>query len=140
VDMKLEVVTVPVTDIDRAAQFYKDLGWRLDADLGSGNSRVVQLTPPGSPCSVHLRLDGAHRRFLVVSDVEAARDELVAAGVAVGEYSHTSARTASARGWTRSGAATGPTPRSPTPTATSGCSRRSPSGCPAADRPGQEEL
>jgi catechol 2,3-dioxygenase-like lactoylglutathione lyase family enzyme len=89
VDMKLEVVTVPVTDIDRAAQFYKDLGWRLDADLGSGNSRVVQLTPPGSPCSVHLRLDGAHRRFrFVVSDVEAARDELVAAGVAVGEYSH----------------------------------------------------
>ena len=87
-DMQLEVVTVPVTDIDRAAQFYKALGWRLDADLGSGNSRVVQLTPPGSRCSVHLRTGSAHRPHLVVADVEAARDELLGAGVPVGEFFH----------------------------------------------------
>ena len=54
-DMKLEVVVVPVSDTERAKQFYEALGWRLDADLGTGENRVVQLTPPGSACSIHLR-------------------------------------------------------------------------------------
>jgi catechol 2,3-dioxygenase-like lactoylglutathione lyase family enzyme len=88
VDMKLEVVTLPVTDVDRAAQFYKGLGWRLDADLGSGANRVVQLTPPGSTCSVHLRPGSSHRPYLVVPDVEAARAELVGLGAAVGDFFH----------------------------------------------------
>jgi hypothetical protein len=53
-DMKLEVVVIPVSDVDRAKRFYGGLGWRLDADLASGNEfRVVQFTPPGSPCSIH---------------------------------------------------------------------------------------
>jgi len=53
-DMKLEIVVIPVSDVDRAKRFYGGLGWRLDADLASGNEfRVVQFTPPGSPCSIH---------------------------------------------------------------------------------------
>jgi catechol 2,3-dioxygenase-like lactoylglutathione lyase family enzyme len=86
--MLLEVVVLPVADIDRAAQFYKGLGWRLDADLGSGDGRVVQLTPPGSRCSVHLRTGTAHRQFLVVPDIEQARAELVGLGATVGDYFH----------------------------------------------------
>jgi catechol 2,3-dioxygenase-like lactoylglutathione lyase family enzyme len=87
--MKLEVVALPVSDIDRAKQFYEELGWRLDADLGTGESRGVQLTPPGSACSVHLRTAGAPRSpFLVVADVEKARAELAEHGVAVGEIFH----------------------------------------------------
>jgi catechol 2,3-dioxygenase-like lactoylglutathione lyase family enzyme len=88
VDMKIEVVTLPVTDVDRAAQFYKGLGWRLDADLGSGAGRVVQLTPPGSVCSVHLRPGSSRRPYLVVADVEQARDELAGEGVVVGGFFH----------------------------------------------------
>jgi catechol 2,3-dioxygenase-like lactoylglutathione lyase family enzyme len=88
VDMKLEVVAVPVTDVERAKEFYKSLGWRLDADLGSGPGRVVQLTPPGSPCSVHLRAGSTGRPFLVVTDIEAARTELADHGVEVGATWH----------------------------------------------------
>jgi catechol 2,3-dioxygenase-like lactoylglutathione lyase family enzyme len=88
IDMKLEVVIIPVSDIDRAKQFYQGLGWRLDADITGGDGRVVQLTPPGSPCSIHLR----QRRhdapggvsagtWLVVSDIQAARAELLRHGV-----------------------------------------------------------
>ena len=54
-DMKLEVVVIPVSDIDRAKRFYEGLGWRVDADISGGDGRVVQLTPPASPCSIHLR-------------------------------------------------------------------------------------
>jgi catechol 2,3-dioxygenase-like lactoylglutathione lyase family enzyme len=94
IDMKLEVVVVPVSDIDRAKRFYEGLRWRVDADLTSGDgSRVVQLTPPGSPCSIHLRQrnsDGARSAgtWLIVSDIEAARAELVDHGVDVGEVFH----------------------------------------------------
>ncbi len=96
IDMKLEVVIIPVSDIDRAKRFYEGLGWRLDADLTSGDgSRVVQLTPPGSPCSVHLRQRNrdapggiSSGTWLIVTDIEAARLELMAHGVDVGEVFH----------------------------------------------------
>jgi catechol 2,3-dioxygenase-like lactoylglutathione lyase family enzyme len=89
VDMKLEVVSVPVSDIDAAKRFYEGLGWRLDADLGTGESRGVQLTPPGSACSVHLRMATAVRDpFLVVADIEKTRAELAEHGVVVGEIVH----------------------------------------------------
>jgi catechol 2,3-dioxygenase-like lactoylglutathione lyase family enzyme len=93
-DFKLEVVVIPVSDIDRAKRFYEGLGWRLDADIVSGDgSRVVQLTPPGSPCSIHLRQgkpDGQRGAgtWLIVSDIDAARAELVAHGVDVSGVFH----------------------------------------------------
>jgi catechol 2,3-dioxygenase-like lactoylglutathione lyase family enzyme len=84
VDMKLEVVTVPVSDVDRAKEFYASLGWRLDATPPV----VVQFTPPGSGCSVQSGPNrtpaapgSAQGLFLIVSDIEAARDKLAAAGV-----------------------------------------------------------
>ena len=94
--MKLEVVVLPVSDVDRAKHFYKQLGWREDADLASGaDYRVVQLTPPGSPCSVIFgtglssaapgSVQGLH---LVVSDIAAARAELVEGGADVSEVFH----------------------------------------------------
>src|SRR6478735_4806052 len=84
VDLKLEVVVIPVSDVDRAKRFYAGLGWRLDADFAAGNTwRVVQFTPPGSPCSIHFgkglttATPGSFRNlYLVVSDLEAARAEL----------------------------------------------------------------
>jgi catechol 2,3-dioxygenase-like lactoylglutathione lyase family enzyme len=95
-DMKLEVVVIPVSDIDRAKTFYQRLGWRLDADLISGDgSRVVQFTPPGSPCSIHLRQRNhdapggvSAGTWLIVSDVEAARAELVSRGADVSGVFH----------------------------------------------------
>jgi catechol 2,3-dioxygenase-like lactoylglutathione lyase family enzyme len=95
-DMKLEVVVIPVTDVDRAKHFYGGLGWRLDADFAVGASfRVVQFTPPGSPCSIHFgsgvtaAAPGSTRGlFLIVSDIEAARSGLVAHGAAVSEIFH----------------------------------------------------
>src|SRR3954468_18221971 len=84
VDMKLESVTIPVADVDRAKAFYEGLGWRLDADLGGGDFRIVQLTPPGSACSVQFgtgltsATPGAAQNLLVVSDIEAAQGQLVA--------------------------------------------------------------
>ena len=96
VDMKLEVVVVPVSDVDRAKQFYKTLGWREDADVVlEDDFRLVQMTPPGSGCSIHIgtgmgseRPGSAGNLFLAVDDVEAARAELVAQGVDVGEIVH----------------------------------------------------
>ena len=91
VDMKLEVVTIPVSDIDRAKEFYGGLGWRLDADFKDGSDRAVQFTPPGSQCSIHLgkKMAGpAQGLFLVVSDIEAARDDLVRHSVEVSEVFH----------------------------------------------------
>jgi catechol 2,3-dioxygenase-like lactoylglutathione lyase family enzyme len=96
VDMKLEVVVVPVSDVDRAKAFYQSLGWRLDADVpGDGGFRVVQLTPPGSACSVIFGSGvttappgSAEGLQLVVTDIEAARAEVIEQGVAVSEVFH----------------------------------------------------
>lgn len=96
VDLKLEVVVIPVTDIDRAKRFYEGLGWRVDADLTSGEgSRVVQLTPHGSPCSIHLRQRNhdspggvSAGTWLIVSDIEAARAELIGRGAEVSGVFH----------------------------------------------------
>ncbi|CAB3757181.1 VOC family protein [Paraburkholderia humisilvae] len=96
VDMKLEVVVIPVSDVDRAKQFYAGLGWRLDVDIAKdGQFRVVHFTPPGSLCSVLFgkgvttgepgSVQGLH---LIVSDVVAARAELAARGVDVSEVFH----------------------------------------------------
>ena len=96
VDMKLEVVIIPVSDVDRAKRFYGSLGWRLDADFAAGEDwRGVQLTPPGSPCSiifgkgVTTAVPGSVQGpFLIVDDIEAARAELVGHGVDVSEVFH----------------------------------------------------
>lgn len=96
VDMKLEAVVIPVSDVDRAKRFYGGLGWRLDADFVAGDEfRVIQFTPPGSPCSIHFgrgvtsaEPGSARGLYLVVSDIEAARAELVAHGVNVSEVFH----------------------------------------------------
>jgi catechol 2,3-dioxygenase-like lactoylglutathione lyase family enzyme len=95
IDMKLEVAVIPVSDVDRAKRFYGGLGWRLDADFPVGDTfRVVQFTPPGSPGSIHFgkgltsAAPGSAQLYLVVSDIEAARKELVARGVDASEVSH----------------------------------------------------
>ena len=93
VDLKLEVVAIPVADIDRAKAFYAKLGWTVDADFMVGKDfRAVQLTPPGSPCSIHLSTTAvpgsAQGMFLVVSDLEAARSDLIAHGAEVTEVFH----------------------------------------------------
>ena len=95
IDMKLEVVVIPVSDVDRAKEFYERIGWRLNIDRSAGEDfRLVQFTPPGSCCSVHFGKNvtsaapGSAKAFLVVTDIEAARDQLVAAGVEVGEFFH----------------------------------------------------
>jgi len=96
VDMKLEAVVIPVSDVDRAKKFYGNLGWRLDADFAFDNGfRVLQFTPPGSGCSVQFGTKvtpaapgSAHGLYLIVSDVEAARKELIGRGVAVSEVFH----------------------------------------------------
>ena len=91
--MKLEAIVIPVSDVERAKDFYTKLGWRQDVTPpGSG---VVQFTPPGSQCSVHFGTNrtsaapgSAQNLFLIVSDIRAARDELVGRGVAVSEVFH----------------------------------------------------
>jgi catechol 2,3-dioxygenase-like lactoylglutathione lyase family enzyme len=96
VDMKLEAMVLPVSDVDRAKRFYGSLGWRLDADFASGEDfRVVQLTPPGSECSIQFGKGlttavpgSAQGLYLVVSDVEAARVELIGHGADVSEVFH----------------------------------------------------
>ncbi len=95
-DMKLEVVVLPVADVDRAKNFYKALGWRQDADYAAGaDFRVVQLTPPGSPCSIIFGTGvtsaapgSAQGLHLVVTDIEAARRELAASGAGMSEVFH----------------------------------------------------
>src|SRR5512135_1734828 len=89
INMKFEVFVIPVSDVDRAKEFYASLGWRLDADFPFDNGfRVVQFTPPGSPSSVQFGTKmtsaapgSSQGTYLVVSDIEAARDELAALGV-----------------------------------------------------------
>src|SRR6185436_11332845 len=96
VDMKLEIVVIPVSDVDRAKEFYASLGWRLDADFASGDDfRVLQFTPPGSGCSVIFGKNvtaaapgSAQGLYLIVSDIEAARDELLGRGVEISEVFH----------------------------------------------------
>jgi len=95
-DMKLEVVVIPVSDVDRAKEFYGRLGWRLDADYDNGvDFRVVQFTPPGSGCAVIFGKNvtgaapgSAQGLYLVVSDVTAARDQLLRRGVKISEVFH----------------------------------------------------
>jgi catechol 2,3-dioxygenase-like lactoylglutathione lyase family enzyme len=94
VDMKLEAVVIPVSDVDRAKKFYERLGWRLDADLGNDEFRIVQLTPPGSGCSIQFgkgltsAAPGSAQNLLIVSDIEAAHDELAGDGVDASEVFH----------------------------------------------------
>jgi catechol 2,3-dioxygenase-like lactoylglutathione lyase family enzyme len=96
VDMKFEIVVIPVSDVDRAKEFYGRLGWRLDADFASGDEfRVIQFTPPGSGCSVIFGKNvtaaapgSAQGLYLIVSDIEAARKELLGRGVQVSEVFH----------------------------------------------------
>ena len=145
VDLALETAVIPVTDVDRAKQFYASLGWRLDADLGGDGFRIVQFTPAG-----FRMLDPVRRRahvgrarvgrqsLLVVSDIEAARDDLAVARRRRRARSSTTAPAATTASTptsgrtvpTRSDARTRRSPSSATPTATSGSSRRSPAGCP----------
>ena len=95
-DMKLEVVVIPVSDVDRAKRFYGGLGWRLDGDFVKGDAfRGVQFTPPGSACSIHFgkgvtqaEPGSAQGLFLVVSDIQAARAELLRRGVDVSDAFH----------------------------------------------------
>jgi catechol 2,3-dioxygenase-like lactoylglutathione lyase family enzyme len=94
--MKLEVVTLPVTDVDRAKRFYQSLGWRLDADIVRGDAfRVVQLTPPRSPCSVAFgqgvttgEPGSVQRLILAVSGIDAARADLISRGAEVSGVFH----------------------------------------------------
>jgi catechol 2,3-dioxygenase-like lactoylglutathione lyase family enzyme len=93
VDLKLEVVVIPVSDVDGAKEFYEKLGWRLDADFPFDNGfRVVQFTPPGSGCSLQFGTNmtsaapgSAQGNYLIVSDIDAARDQLAARGAEVSE-------------------------------------------------------
>ena len=149
VDMKFEVIVIPVADVDRSKAFYTKLGWRLDADFPFDNGfRVVQFTPPGSGCSVQFGTKittaapgSAQGLYLIVSQVEAARKELVARGVEVSEVFHASKPGAQfhpesdgrVSGPAPVTAATFPLPRSTTRMATPGCSRRSQRACPDVD-------
>src|SRR5215469_12843544 len=95
-DTKLEVIVIPVSDVDRAKEFYGRLGWRLDADYDNGSDfRVIQFTPPGSGCSIIFgkNVTGAtpgtaQGLYLIVSDIDAARDELLTRGVEIGVVFH----------------------------------------------------
>jgi catechol 2,3-dioxygenase-like lactoylglutathione lyase family enzyme len=96
VAMKFEIVVIPVSDVQRAKEFYAKLGWRLDADYDNGKDfRVIQFTPPGSGCSIIFGKNvtaaapgSAQGLYLIVSDIEAARADLLARGVAIGEVFH----------------------------------------------------
>ena len=154
-DMKLEVVVIPVSDVSRAKEFYASLGWRLDADFAAGDDfRVIQFTPPGSGCSIIFGKNvtaaapgSAQGLYLIVSDVAAARAEFSLAVLRSAKFSTMSAAYTPARTnpiclgasglvvETQSIAATARSPRSMIPTATVGCSRRSQRECPVALTP-----
>lgn len=151
-DMKLEAVVIPVADVDRAKEFYRGLGWRLDADFPFEHGfRVVQLTPPGSAASIQFGSKitaaapgSASGLYLIVSDLQGARDTLAGLGVETSAVFHPGAPGAQ---FARDGADRddGPAPdhasyssgslHSATPTATNGCCRRSPSDFPVALTP-----
>jgi catechol 2,3-dioxygenase-like lactoylglutathione lyase family enzyme len=117
-DLKLEAVVIPVSDVDRAKKFYGSLGWRLDADFAFDNGfRVVQFTPPGSGCSVQFGANitsaapgSARGLYLIVTDIQAARHELAAAGVAVSEVFHAGSPGAQFQSDGTSGRVAGPAP------------------------------
>jgi catechol 2,3-dioxygenase-like lactoylglutathione lyase family enzyme len=95
IDMKLEVITIPVSDVDRAKSFYANLGWRLDADFELGDVRAVQFTPPHSGCSIAFgkgiikgEPGSIERLEMVVDDIEAARGFLISRGVEVSDFFH----------------------------------------------------
>jgi catechol 2,3-dioxygenase-like lactoylglutathione lyase family enzyme len=114
-EFKLEVVVLPVSDVDRAKRFYESLGWKLDADVAHGEDfRIVEFTPPGSGCSIQFGTKIASGApgsvqsvYLVVADIAAARDELIARGVEVSEVFHEGAPGARFHG---PGRAPGPAP------------------------------
>ena len=148
-DYKLEVVVVPVSDVDRAKAFYQGLGWRLDADFVTGpDFRVVQVTPPGSACAVIFGTGltisapgSADGLQLVAEDIEAARADLAARGAPVTEVFHDAngvfhraGRPIASQARPRTTTVTARGSRSLTRTATPGTSRRSPPGC-RAERP-----
>src|SRR5262252_6449212 len=118
VDLKLEAVVIPVSDVDRAKKFYGNLGWRPDADFSFDNGfRVVQFTPPGSECSVQFGTKittaapgSAQGLYLIVSDIVAARDELASRGVVVSEVFHVGTPGAQFQRNGASGRLSGPTP------------------------------
>ena len=118
VDLTLEVVVIPVSDVDRAKEFYGRLGWRLDADFPFDNGfRVVQFTPPGSGCSIQFGTNmtsaapgSARGLYLIASDIEAARDELVARGAEVSEVFHAGTPGAQFQPDGTSGRVSGPAP------------------------------
>jgi catechol 2,3-dioxygenase-like lactoylglutathione lyase family enzyme len=118
VDMKLGVVVVPVAEVDRAKEFYQGLGWRLDADFPFDNGfRVVQLTPPGSGCSIQFGTNitsavpgSAEGLYLVVSDIDAARKELAALGAKISEVFHAGSPGAQFQPGGTAGQVSGPAP------------------------------
>jgi catechol 2,3-dioxygenase-like lactoylglutathione lyase family enzyme len=118
VDLKLEAVVIPVSDADRAKEFYSGLRWRLDADFSFDNGfRVVQFTPPGSPCSLQFGTKitaaapgSAHGLYLIVPDIEAARSELLDRGAKVSEVFHSGTPGAQLRPDDTSGRVSGPDP------------------------------
>jgi catechol 2,3-dioxygenase-like lactoylglutathione lyase family enzyme len=118
VDLKLEVVVLPVSDVDRARRFYGSLGWRLDADFAFDNGfRVVQFTPPASGCSVQFGTNitsaapgSAQGLYLIVADIEAARDDLVARGAKISEVFHAGTPGAQFQRDGTSGRVSGPAP------------------------------
>jgi catechol 2,3-dioxygenase-like lactoylglutathione lyase family enzyme len=118
VDAKLEAIVIPVSDVDRAKRFYGSLGWRLDADFAFDNGfRIVQFTPPGSECSVQFGTNvtpaapgSAHGLYLIVSDIEAARDELAGRGARVSEVFHPGTPGAQFQPDGTSGRVSGPAP------------------------------
>jgi catechol 2,3-dioxygenase-like lactoylglutathione lyase family enzyme len=94
-ELKLEVVVLPVSDVDRAKDFYSALGWKLDADISNSDFRIVQLTPPGSACSIQFGTGvstappgSVQSLYLAVADLAAAREQLSARGAKVGEIFH----------------------------------------------------
>jgi predicted enzyme related to lactoylglutathione lyase len=117
-DMQFEVAVIPVSDVDRANEFYGTLGWRLDADFSFDNGfRVVQFTPPGSGCSVQFGTNttsaapgSARGLYLIVSDVAAARDELAGRGADVNEVFHAGTPGAQFQPDGTSGRVSGPAP------------------------------
>jgi catechol 2,3-dioxygenase-like lactoylglutathione lyase family enzyme len=118
IDLKLEVVVIPVADADRSKEFYAGLGWRLDADFSYDNGyRVVQFTPPGSLCSIQFGSKitaaapgSAHGLYLIVSDIEAGRAELLNQGAKVSEVFHAGAPGAQLQPDDLSGRVSGPEP------------------------------
>jgi len=118
VDTRLEVVVIPVSDVERSKRFYASLGWRLDADFAFPNGfRIVQFTPPGSPCSIQFGSKmtsaapgSAEGLYLVVSDIEAARAELAARGAGISDVFHTSTPGAQFQRDSTSGRVSGPAP------------------------------